>query len=162
MELQKTVIKIQNSGIFMISVTNELIFIDTSFFIALLNESDQYHEIAQQFSKEIRSNSHLYLTEGIIIELADAFCKNKRNEVVSIIQSLYESKQCTIVPIQTNLIKDSLKFYYSREDKTYSLTDCMSFITMRMLGIQYALTSDSHFKQEGFFPLLLEHINPNY
>ncbi|MCA1916403.1 hypothetical protein, partial [Methanospirillum hungatei] len=80
--------------------SNELIFADTSFFIALLNESDQYHMIAHKISKKIRSHSHLYLTEGIILELADAFCKNKRNEVSSLIDTLYKSEHCTIIPIQ--------------------------------------------------------------
>lgn len=53
----------------------EPLFIDTSFFIALLNESDQYHWIAKKYSKEIRQNKTLYLTEGIIMEIGDAFCK---------------------------------------------------------------------------------------
>ena len=135
--------------------TAESIFIDTSFFIALMNESDQYHMIAKKFSKIIRVNNPLFLTEGIILELGDAFCKNKRQEVNSIINSLYGSNQCTIIPIQTNLIKDSLKFFSNRRDKTYSLTDCMSFIVMRTLGIHYSLSSDTHFQQEGFCPLLL-------
>ena len=137
------------------NITIEPIFIDTSFFIALLNESDYYHTIAQRFSKIIRTNNSIYLTEGIIIELGDAFCKNKRHEVITIINSLYASNQCTIIPIHENLIRDSLKFYYDRRDKTYSLTDCMSFIAMRTVGIHYSLTSDIHFQQEGFYPLLL-------
>lgn len=36
-----------------------------------MNESDQYHMNAKKFSKIIRVNNPLFLTEGIILELGD-------------------------------------------------------------------------------------------
>ena len=35
-------------------------------------------------------------------------------------------------------------------DKSYSFTDCTSFVVMRELGIREALTTDRHFVQAGF------------
>jgi predicted nucleic acid-binding protein len=37
-----------------------------------------------------------------------------------------------------------------RSDKGYSLTDCISMIIMRQMGIAEVLTHDKHFTQEGF------------
>ncbi len=39
----------------------------------------------------------------------------------------------------------------------WSLTDCLSFVVMKELGIKDALTPDEHFDQAGFHALLREH-----
>ena len=41
-----------------------------------------------------------------------------------------------------------------RQDKDWSLTDCISFIVMKERGIHDALTTDKHFEQAGFTTLL--------
>jgi uncharacterized protein len=42
------------------------------------------------------------------------------------------------------------RLFLDRPDKTYSLTDCLSFVIMRRLGISEAVATDDHFRQEGF------------
>ena len=49
-----------------------------------------------------------------------------------------------------------LDLYERREDKGYSLTDCVSMVVMRRLEIHEVLTGDKHFAQEGFRPLWSE------
>ena len=48
-----------------------------------------------------------------------------------------------------------LELYEHREDKEYSLTDCISMFAMREHKITRALTNDHHFAQEGFEVLIL-------
>ena len=43
-----------------------------------------------------------------------------------------------------------------RSDKSWSLTDCISFVVMGEHGITDALTGDRHFEQAGFRALLRE------
>ena len=40
------------------------------------------------------------------------------------------------------------------EIKTLVLVDCISFVTMKQLGIAESLTTDLHFQQAGFAALL--------
>jgi uncharacterized protein len=46
--------------------------------------------------------------------------------------------------------------YGERLDKSWSLTDCISFEAMRERGLTLALAADSHFRQAGFEALLLD------
>ena len=44
--------------------------------------------------------------------------------------------------------------FQKHADKEWSFTDCVSFTTMRELRVRDAFTTDRHFKQAGFAPLL--------
>jgi predicted nucleic acid-binding protein len=48
----------------------------------------------------------------------------------------------------------AIELYSQRPDKEWSLTDCVSFITMQEHGLAEALTGDHHFEQAGFVALL--------
>ena len=47
-----------------------------------------------------------------------------------------------------------MDLYDSRNDKQWSLTDCISFVVMQDYEITDALTGDHHFEQAGFRALL--------
>ncbi len=42
------------------------------------------------------------------------------------------------------------ELFRARPDKSYSLTDCLSFVIMKRHALDIALTTDEHFRQEGF------------
>jgi predicted nucleic acid-binding protein len=46
--------------------------------------------------------------------------------------------------------------FRARPDKAWSLTDCLSFVTMAEKNLREALTTDGHFTQAGFRAVLLE------
>lgn len=45
------------------------------------------------------------------------------------------------------------RLFLDRPDNPYSLSDCLSFVTMRRLGLDTAMATDQHFRQEGFIVL---------
>jgi predicted nucleic acid-binding protein len=45
-------------------------------------------------------------------------------------------------------------FFLKHQDKGWSFVDCASFVLMREEGLRDALSTDKHFKQAGFVPLL--------
>jgi predicted nucleic acid-binding protein len=58
--------------------------------------------------------------------------------------------------VTDNLIVRGFDLFRSRPDKSWGLTDCISFVIMNEAGITDALTADVHFQQAGFRALLLE------
>ncbi|WP_225893949.1 hypothetical protein [Atlanticothrix silvestris] len=48
----------------------------------------------------------------------------------------------------------ALQLYNERPDKTWGLTDCISFVVMWEQGLTDAVTADIHFVQAGFRALL--------
>ena len=52
------------------------------------------------------------------------------------------------------LFRDALALYQHRPDKSWSLTDCASFLIMDRQQIAEALTHDRHFEQRGYRALL--------
>lgn len=56
---------------------------------------------------------------------------------------------------EKDLFDLGVELYRTRDDKEWSLTDCISFVVMRREGLTEALTGDRHFEQAGFTPLLI-------
>jgi len=59
-----------------------------------------------------------------------------------------------VVHVDEELIQRGLEMFKARNDKDWSLTDCISFVVMKEKGITMALTSDHHFQQAGFEKLM--------
>ena len=56
----------------------------------------------------------------------------------------------------SSAFRDALERYRSRADKTWGLTDCMSFLIMEQKGITDVLSGDRDFRQAGFNVLLVD------
>jgi len=121
---------------------------DTFAFIAWLNPRDRAHEKATAFLNVY--DGKLITTEWILIELADALCSpESRQTAAEFLASIREDPGIEIVEFSASLSQQGLDLYASRQDKWWSLTDCISFVVMSERGIADALTADHHFEQAG-------------
>ena len=59
-----------------------------------------------------------------------------------------------IIAASDELTAAAIELYSTRPDKSWTLTDCASFVVMHREGIREALTGDRHFEQAGFVALL--------
>jgi len=129
------------------------VFADAFYFVALLNLADQHHSKSAAAARDLRS--HLVTTEWTLAEVADALAASaSRRLVASFIRDLSEDPKVIIIPATTDLFRRGLQLYEKRPDKQWSLTDCISFMTMQDEDITDALTGDEHFTQAGFKALL--------
>lgn len=131
------------------------VFVDTACIVALLNETDEHHASATRLFRLIRSKSRLVTTRAVCFEIGNAFAKRAdRDSTAGFLQDIEEAEDITVLPVDEDLYRNSLRLYGERPDKKWSLTDCSSFIVMQERGITAALTTDHHFSQAGFVPLL--------
>ncbi len=62
---------------------------------------------------------------------------------------LLHSDSVQVVHVDEGLFYEGWSYLQRHQDKRYSLTDSISFLAMRRLGISVAYTFDSHFEQAG-------------
>jgi len=128
-------------------------FADSFFFFALLDEDDEAHERAVNIVRSLKAN--LLTTPWVLTELADGLAAPpRRMEVVAFVEFLRSHPRVTILPLEELLFQEGLELYSHRQDKDWTLTDCISFAAMARHHITEALTGDHHFEQAGFKALL--------
>ncbi len=140
------------------SMKNNVCFVDTVCWIALLNRQDRLHEPADQlYKKQMKSGFRFLTTSAVIEETANALCDPVfKPSVITFFHSIENSARVEIVFVDPVLWSKGWALYEQRLDKAWSLTDCISLEVMREQKIHYALTSDRHFVQAGFQALLME------
>jgi predicted nucleic acid-binding protein len=83
--------------------------------------------------------------------LSDGGLKLRERTVNTVRQLLNaDSEKVTVLSQSHGTFLGGLDLYEQRLDKGYSLTDCVSMVTMKQMGISRILTHDHHFTQEGF------------
>lgn len=129
------------------------IFIDTSYFLALVNSRDKYHQIAKTVATQM--TPPFITSDAVLFELGNALAQPPHRQLgIHAMQQIRTDVTIEIMPIHTDLLNQTITFYQSRPDKAWGMTDCSSFVIMRKFGLQEALTADKHFEQAGFKRLL--------
>ncbi|WP_340643428.1 type II toxin-antitoxin system VapC family toxin [Phormidium pseudopriestleyi] len=63
---------------------------------------------------------------------------------------LLKNSDIELIEIAKNLFSQGWQYFKRHQDKSYSFTDCLSFVVMQEREIVTALTLDHHFVQAGF------------
>ncbi len=132
-----------------------VVFVDTVYILALLNPRDQWHRKAVELSGAL--SGPLVTSHAILTEIADALSHtNRRRWAFDAISDLRSDPDVRCIAVDEKTFAAALALYGNRPDEDWSLTDCISFVTMRAHGLADALTADAHFVQAGFRALILE------
>lgn len=133
----------------------EKYFIDTSFLIALETHDDMHHQSALNFWRELLVSKPSFLSTNFIIdEVATYFnSRNKHFKAVEIGNCLLKSFSINLIHVDESVFLEGWDFFSQHDDKSYSLTDCISFVVMNRFNTLKSLTFDRHFEQAGFLRL---------
>jgi predicted nucleic acid-binding protein len=130
-----------------------MIFVDSSAWIALLNEADGHHTIARRFSSELANGRYgrLVTTDYVLDEAATYLRFRAPSSTLKQFRSILEGS-ASLETIWTTPIRfwAAWDVLSNRDDMRWSLTDCLSFVTMETLGIRTAFSFDADFAQAGF------------
>ena len=104
----------------------------------------------------IRTSSTIVTTEAVLWEWLNAFSDASTLAVAAEgDRRAHADARIEVVPFQSELIDSAVQVYRTRPDKSWSLTDCLSFVVMERRQLTEALTTDRHFEQAGMKAMML-------
>ena len=128
-----------------------VVFADTFYLLGLTNPGDNVHARCVRFARQYRGD----FVTTVLLEYPNSASKPPyRERAAAFLESLSADRRVKIVPLAPTLFDRGRALYRQHGDKEWSLTDCISFVTMRDEGIVEAATGDHHFEQAGFSALL--------
>ena len=129
------------------------ILADTSFFVAYVNPRDEHHALAVEWMTG--SPEPLITSEWVLAELGNYLAEGPNRRLLgALLRALSREERVEIVPADHASFLDAIGLYARRADKSWSFTDCTSFLLMKSRKLRDALTTDHHFEQAGFAVLL--------
>ncbi|MBN1221793.1 MAG: PIN domain-containing protein [Candidatus Aminicenantes bacterium] len=126
------------------------IFIDTSAFLAVLDESDAHHRTAKPFWKTIISGKDTLLCHNYILIETSALVSRRlgrealrvfEQDIVPILRIIWVTEEVHFAAVGAQLVADR---------GGLSLVDCVSFEIMRRTGVRKAFAFDRHFRDYGY------------
>jgi uncharacterized protein len=127
--------------------------LDTSGLLCVHHRQEPFHEEACQYFLEAKT----LFTHGFVLAEFVALAQARRlprQPALQFMQDLVANPDITIIWPDEILHNRAMVLLSERLDKTYSLCDAVSFVLMRDMKVNDALTTDHHFEQEGFRKLL--------
>jgi predicted nucleic acid-binding protein len=125
-------------------------FVDTSAFLAVLDEGDSNHSEAKAFWEKIINEGDLLLCHNYILVETSALVLRRlgmeairvfEQDIMPILRIIWVNKEVHSAAVGAHLVADR---------RTLSLVDCVSFEIMRRTGVQKAFAFDRHFRDYGF------------
>ncbi len=134
------------------------VFVDTSGLYALIDRQDSLHLAARtKVEGWLREGGRLVTTDAVVSEtLTLARVRSGPLVALRVLDLVEQSVGLRVEWIGPTRF-DAAKTFFRRHttDHRYSFADCTSFVVMRELRLELALTSDRHFAEAGFEPLLV-------
>ena len=131
------------------------VFADAVYWIAISKPKDPWRNTAKAAREQLGS-ARLVTTDEVLTEFLAALSKGPelRRGAVKTVRAILSNPNIKVVPQSRDSFQKGLIRYEARDDKQYSLQDCISMNVMKSESITDVLTNDHHFEQEGFTVLM--------
>lgn len=134
------------------------VFVDTSAWCAIGDSGDRHHSAALAAQEAFIGQTSLVVTNYILDELYTLLLMNigydGTVEFKNNLDLLALSGIVKVIWISPDIADEAWNvFKQFNADKTWSFTDCVSYVVMRQRKIREAFVFDRHFRQMGFICL---------
>lgn len=132
-------------------------FVDTSGFFALLVKEDVMHARAKALLARAAQSGRRFVTTDYILDETATLLKarGQGHLTAGVFETVFMSAACRVEWMDPDRFTQTWRFFVKHDDQDWSYTDCFSFCLMRLLHVRDALTTDRHFREAGFNPLLV-------
>lgn len=132
-----------------------IVFVDSSALKANYDADDDCHQEATELMRKIAAREtdvSSFITTDYVLDEAVTLTRfaHSHRKAVDLAEAALTSKFMRVVYSDEDLFLDGMRIFKQHTDKEWSLTDCVSFATMRKYGMKTAFTFDAHFKQFGW------------
>lgn len=130
------------------------VFVDAGYWIAITFRNDSLHQKARDAGDQLNQEGlyQLVTSEMVLSELL-SHASNKGEEAriaaAQAVRAIRRNSNVVVHAQTSELFEDALGKYERSGDKSWSLTDCASFVLMQQNEIREALAHDRHFRQPG-------------
>jgi predicted nucleic acid-binding protein len=124
-----------------------MIFVDSSYYIAIADTKDQWHKKSLELSEYVE-NSISVVSSFIISEVVTEIGRRSGGKVAYNLYN-YFTDNCKIIYIDRDLLSESMKIVL-KYDGTLSLADAASVTIMDTMKISEIISFDSDFDKVDF------------
>lgn len=130
------------------SLLRTAIFVDTSAFFALADQTDRFHRLAVRF---VESNDRLLITSNLVVHEAITLLRMRLSHEAAMRfgQRLLDDNVMPVIRVTPADERKAWETFRRYRDKQFSFVDCTSFVLMKRHGIGEAFAFDQDFRQFG-------------
>ncbi len=130
-----------------------MIFVDTSFFVALRNRRDHHHEEARRLFR-VAASRPLISTNHVRGETW-TFLRRRAGHAsaTNFLDFIEETVRLRLEHVDEATEADAIGWLKRHDEREYSFVDATSFALMRRLGVGEAFAFDGDFAAAGFVEL---------
>jgi uncharacterized protein len=127
-----------------------VIFVDTSFWIAVRNRRDAHHDEARALIRQVGTEP--LVTSSHVRGETWTYLRRKAGHAAAVgfLDHLARSRSVALVPVSSDLEDRVLVWLRRHDERAYSFVDATSFAVMRSMKIRRALAFDGDFTAAGF------------
>jgi predicted nucleic acid-binding protein len=133
-------------------MTIKRLFVDTAGWVMMADGSDRKHAAAiAARDKWLKLGGVLLTTDFVLDETLTLLrVRLSLDAAEAWWEQIDASPRVLWEWIDPERAEKARRWFFRFRDKSFSFTDCTSFVVMKDLRIRHALTSDHHFVQAGF------------
>src|SRR3989344_852398 len=127
------------------------IFIDSSFFVALLSENDSLNKRANELLGDLNARGFLTVTSNFVVSEVITVLSQRVDKQIAInfAQFVYYSSNLDIIAVDRITELRALGYLKNIVSKNISFCDCATIAAMDLLRIKHLASFDNHFRIEG-------------